>query len=175
MKYNSLFFLFIIIAALFNSLQAAELRHWTGSNGKKIEAEFISFDKESEIVLIRLKNGKEQKVKLSLFSKQDQEFVRNGGKTGDNPFDIGDSKLTGPLRGIFSFSDQNGNSTYRLEKATEPYKDDFIGEPIKLKLLPKTNVFKAKDGTLKMVYDFSDSDSLSDLFSYCLVEKMVLL
>lgn len=71
---------------LFSSFTAAgELRTWTGSNGKKIEAEFIEYDSEKEIVHIRLKSGKEQRVRLDLFSEEDQNFVKGIGSS-DNPF-----------------------------------------------------------------------------------------
>lgn len=63
---------------------SGELRTFTGSNGKAIEAEFLQFDSDTEIVKIKLKNGKEQNVKLSLFSQADQDFIKGGGS--DNPF-----------------------------------------------------------------------------------------
>lgn len=76
--------LFLFVLYIGNS-EAAEMRTFTGSNGKKIEAELISFDSDTETVKIRLKNGKEQTVKIDLFSKADQDFVRSQGN-GDNPF-----------------------------------------------------------------------------------------
>ena len=76
--------LFLLLLLLFCSFSfAEEYRAWTGSNGKKIEAEFISFDQETEIVHIRLKNGKGQRVKLSLFSEEDKLFVRYHRKPSD--------------------------------------------------------------------------------------------
>lgn len=76
----------LALVLLVQNISYAQMRNWTGSNGKVIEAEFISFDSATEIVKIKLKSGKEQNVKLSLFSSADQDFVKSGGKTSDNPF-----------------------------------------------------------------------------------------
>lgn len=84
MKYLQII-LYLVLSVSLSFVHAGEMRNWTGSNGKVIEAEFISFDSDKEIVRIRLKDGREQNVRIDLFSKKDQDFVRNQGKT-DNPF-----------------------------------------------------------------------------------------
>ena len=75
--------LFVFITSI--NINAAEMRTWVGSNGKEIQAEFVSYEPEKEIVVIRLKNGNENRVRLDLFSENDKEYVRriNG---ADNPF-----------------------------------------------------------------------------------------
>lgn len=81
-------FALLVCSTVSLNVHAGELRLWTGSNGKVIEAEFISFDKEKKIVKLKLKDGREQNVHVDLFSKEDQEWIRNGenGAKGDNPF-----------------------------------------------------------------------------------------
>lgn len=143
-----------------------EFRNFTGSNGKTISAQFIEYDSKNETVKIKLKSGKEQNVRLNLFSKKDQKWIKSGGKDGeDNPFDDKQDGLTAPLRIILSISEDRGTCHYRLEKATEPYKDEFKGKPHKINFLEKTKAYKADDGTIKVIYDFSTSDSLGDIFT----------
>ena len=52
----------------------AELRTWTAVNGKEVEAEFVS--NEKEIVTLKLKSGKLFIVPLNKLSKSDQEFLK---------------------------------------------------------------------------------------------------
>lgn len=88
---NRFIVLFLIVFVLLvQGVSYGEMRNWTGSNGKVIEAEMIGFDESTEIVKIRLKNGREQNVRIDLFSSSDQDFVRNQGKA-DNPFGEPDS------------------------------------------------------------------------------------
>ena len=52
----------------------AEIRTWTAVNGKEVEAEFVS--NEKEIVKLKLKSGKVFEVPLNKLSKSDQEFLK---------------------------------------------------------------------------------------------------
>lgn len=154
----------IIVFLLFcNFLHGEEYRAFVGSNGTKIEARFISYDPDSEIVKIELKNKKMQNVKLSLFSEQDQRWIKEGGKEAeDNPFDVSEGVLTGPLRIILNI-DESGVCRYRIEKALEPYKSDFVGKAFEIGFLPKTKALRDKDGQMQISYNFSDSDPLTYL------------
>ena len=56
---------------------------------KIIEAEFLGFDKATQIVKLRLRDGREQNVKLDLFSAESQQWIKSGGQSGqqgDDPF-----------------------------------------------------------------------------------------
>ena len=84
-----LFALAIIVAAFsVYSALAQEYRQFTGSNNKIIEAAFLGFDEATQIVKLRLKDGREQNVKLDLFSAESQQWIKAGGKAvdADNPF-----------------------------------------------------------------------------------------
>ena len=85
----------IVIACLFHAVSHAQMRDFTGSNGKIIEAEFLGFDKATQIVKLRLKDGREQNVKLDLFSAESQQWIKTGGKDADNPF--GDAAPSGDV------------------------------------------------------------------------------
>ena len=81
-------FALALIAAAFSvaSAFAQEYRNFTGSNGRIIEAAFLGFDEATQIVKIRLKDGREQNVKLDLFAAESQQWIKTGGKAADNPF-----------------------------------------------------------------------------------------
>ena len=81
------------IVAVFSVSSAftQEYRNFIGSNGKVIEAAFLGFDEATQIVKIRLKDGREQNVKLDLFSAESQQWVKAGGKDSDNPFGDADT------------------------------------------------------------------------------------
>ena len=49
-------------------------RLWTSTSGSKIDAEFVRL--EDDKVVLKKKDGKELSVKVSLFSKADQEFIK---------------------------------------------------------------------------------------------------
>jgi len=69
---------------------AQEYRLFTGANNNIIEAQFLGFDESAGIVKLRLKDGRDQNVPLALFSREDQEWIRNPPLRTDNPFDVGD-------------------------------------------------------------------------------------
>ena len=77
---------FIVVLGIYAGSFGEEYRTFTGSNGKAIEARLISFDPDNLTVQLKMKDGRDQTVLLSLFSDKDQEFIKNEGKT-DNPFD----------------------------------------------------------------------------------------
>jgi len=58
-----------VIACLCHAVSYAQMRDFTGSNGRIIEAEFLGFDAATQIVKLRLKDGREQNVKLDLFAE----------------------------------------------------------------------------------------------------------
>jgi len=84
----------IAVAFSVSSAFAQEYRNFTGSNGRIIEAAFLGFDEATQIVKLRLKDGREQNVKLDLFAPECQQWIKSGGKTGgqqgDDPFGGGD-------------------------------------------------------------------------------------
>ncbi len=75
----------ILVVLLIQSTSYGEMRNFRGTNGKVIEAEYISFEKDTDTVKIRLKDGKEMKVKIIRFSDEDQDWIKNGGKDNDPP------------------------------------------------------------------------------------------
>jgi len=79
----------IAIACLFHAVSYAQMRNFIGSNGRVIEAEFLGFDEATQIVKLRLKDGREQNVKLDLFAAESQQWIKSGGKAADNPFGDG--------------------------------------------------------------------------------------
>lgn len=147
----------ILVVLLVQNNSFGQMRNWTGSNGKVIEAEFLSYDASNEIVKIRLKNSREQNVKISLFSQADQDFVRNGGKTGDNPFGEANKQLI-HLR---IHLDESGNGSIGVERIGDFEKTDASGTPCKLNSFHKTNVFKKENDIFTFVYDFSDADPIT--------------
>jgi len=82
-----------VIACLFHAVSHAQMRDFVGSNGRVIEAAFLGFDEATQIVKLRLKDGREQNVKLDLFAPQCQQWIKSGGKDADNPF--GDNPFGG--------------------------------------------------------------------------------
>jgi|GEM_PF-1619449 len=82
-----------VIACLFHAVSYAQMRDFVGSNGRIIEAAFLGFDEATQIVKLRLKDGREQNVKLDLFAPQCQQWIKSGGKDADNPF--GDNPFGG--------------------------------------------------------------------------------
>ena len=90
-------FALVLIAAAFSvsSAIAQEYRNFTGSNGRIIEAAFLGFDEATQIVKLRLRDGREQNVKLDLFSAESQQWIKTGGKDADNPF--GDDAPSGDV------------------------------------------------------------------------------
>jgi hypothetical protein len=54
-----------------------------------------------------------------------------------------------------------GDGKVRVEKTSEPPKDDFQGTPFKLSRWPKTKATKGQDGMFRLVHDFSDPDDLA--------------
>ena len=76
----------IVIACLLSNVSQAQMRNFTGSNGRIIEAEFLGFNEATQIVNIRLRDGREQNVRLDLFSAACQQWIKSGGQQGDDPF-----------------------------------------------------------------------------------------
>lgn len=52
-----------------------EMRQWTGSNGKEIQAEFVS--RTQEAIIIKMKNGETMTVPKSEFSQEDRDWVES--------------------------------------------------------------------------------------------------
>jgi len=76
-----------VIACLCFNVSYAQMRDFVGSNGRIIEATFLGFDEATQIVNIRLRDGREQNVRLDLFSAACQQWIRAGGQQqGDDPF-----------------------------------------------------------------------------------------
>lgn len=127
MKHVQLYLVLFIFLSI-SLIHAEEYRTFVGSNGKKIEAILLNFDSDTEIVKIRLKNGKEQNVKLSLFSSKDQQWIKNQGK-GDNPF--GDepapkptsAKPSKPLDMKFVYDE----AKEAMDQFEKEYKNSIIG------------------------------------------------
>jgi len=72
------------------------MRDFVGSNGRVIEAEFLGFNEATQIVNIRLRDGREQNVRLDLFSAACQQWIKAGGQQGDDPFgDVVDPQTAG--------------------------------------------------------------------------------
>ena len=106
-----LFALALIVAVFSVSSALAQMRDFTGSNGKIIEAEFLGFDEATQIVKLRLKDGREQNVKLDLFSAACQQWIKAGGKDdGDNPFgdDAQQQEQEGDWEWLFDGRSLNG-------------------------------------------------------------------
>lgn len=159
MKFYICIFLSLFLISI---AHAGELRTWTGSNGKKIEAEFIDYDAEKEIVSIRLKNGKENRVKITLFSKEDQGFVKNQEKT-DDPFGT-ENNVSNKVIHITMQLDEYGDGSVQVERTDQPMKNEFAGTPLNLRSLPKAKVLKGKDGIVQIEHDFSNPDDLGTVF-----------
>lgn len=157
-------FTFLFIVALCCGVHAGEVRQLTGSNGKIIEAEVLAL--EGDVVKIKLKSGREMNVLLSKFAEKDQELIKQITSTED-PFSedgpatnqMEESPIQGPevIRTVIEI-DEQGNGKFRLEKTSEPPKDDFGGEKVVMPLLPKTPIKVKPDGLVKMIFDFEDAD-----------------
>jgi len=77
----------IVIACLLCNVSKAQMRNFTGSNGRIIEAELLGFNEATQIVNIRLRDGREQNVRLDLFAAACQQWIKSGGQQqGDDPF-----------------------------------------------------------------------------------------
>ena len=141
--------------------QSDEIRSWTGANGKSIEAEFVSFDPESKIVIIRLKNGKDQHVKISLFSNEDQEYIKRIGNT-DDPFADGNAVIPSneQVVRVSLTIDEFGNGGIKLEKTSELPQDNFEGREIKIAAFSKRKITLNDEGIAHFLYDFKDPDPI---------------
>lgn len=152
--YRYLFLALLFIIPML-PVRAGELRLWTGSNGKVIEAELLSL--EGEIVKMKLKDGRLQNIRIDLFSKEDQKFIKESGL--DNPFATNDSKQIGPLR-ITLHLPENGEGHFRVEKSTDQRKSMFNGEQVHVHSWSKTLAQRNNEGLLRILHDFSDADSI---------------
>jgi len=56
-----------------------------------------------------------------------------------------------------------GDGKFRIEKTSEPPKDDFKGTPFKLSRWPHTKATKGQDGMFRLIHDLSDPDDLDVL------------
>ena len=157
MKYFILLFSFLLLS---HASFAEEYRSWVSADGSKtIEAALVSYDNEKEIVTIKLKNGKTNRVKLSMFSKSDQEFVKDPKEKEDNPFADEAFILNEVVRITLSL-DEYGEGIVSVEKTDKPYKSTSIGSPARIPPLSKTNVQENKDGTFTLYHDFSEADDI---------------
>jgi len=87
MRKINYFIALTVIACLLCNVSQAQMRNFTGSNGRIIEAELLGFNEATQIVNIRLRDGREQNVRLDLFAAQCQEWIKSGGQQqGDDPF-----------------------------------------------------------------------------------------
>ena len=66
------------------------------------------------------------------------------------------------LRLTLQLSD-TGDGKFRIEKTSQPPADDFSGTSFKFSSWPHTKATKGKDGTFRLVHDFSDADDLNVL------------
>lgn len=80
----------LAIGAVLVGNAAAEVRTWTGANGKKVTAEMISSNNET--VRLKYANGKESDVKLNSLSEDDRNYIR-----------LSRSKEAGPVVGKNNF------------------------------------------------------------------------
>lgn len=162
-------YLVILLFLSFLPVYAEEFRIFTGSNGKAIEAQLLDYDKDNEIVHIRLKNGKEQRGKISLFSSADQEFIKNRGM--DNPFESDKTQTNSKeVIRLTLHVDEFGEGKIDLEKTDKPIKDDFKGVPFNLSSFSKAKIKKGSDGAIMILHDFSNPDSF-DIWGYQQMSK----
>lgn len=68
-------FLFSLSLFVVVSFSHAEMRVWTSSEGKKLTAEFVSYDKENSKVTIRKKNDKTYTLPLDKLSEADHAWL----------------------------------------------------------------------------------------------------
>ena len=99
------------------SIQAGEVRQWTGSNGKVIEAEFLGL--EGDIVKLKLKNGRESNVLITNFSKEDQEYIKKIAQA-DNPFDEAKDDTSSPATDE-SHEELLGSTTFEGSRLDQRY------------------------------------------------------
>lgn len=157
---KNIIYVIITILLLFNFVQANEFKIFVGANGKEIVAKFISFDQDSEIVKIELRNKKILNVKLPLFSETDQKWIKNGGKDdGDNPFNDDASKSNAIVRVCLSL-DEYGEGAVEIERTDKPFDGKFVGGPVEISPLKKAKILKNKDGVIRIYQDFSDADDI---------------
>lgn len=74
----------LMVAAM--AFAQAEMRTWTNTKGKTVEAEIQK--KDSSKVTLKLENGKTATIKLSDLSKEDKEFVESWEPTGEEEKEI---------------------------------------------------------------------------------------
>ena len=61
---------------------AAEIRTWTATNGRTIEAELVGISEGGKTVILRETDGTENKGALAQLSKEDQEYVKKQKQKG---------------------------------------------------------------------------------------------
>ncbi len=66
------------------------------------------------------------------------------------------------LRLTLELSDTGGGK-FRIEKTSQPPADDFSGMPFKFSGWPRTKATKGRDGTFRLIHDFTDADEPSVL------------
>lgn len=156
-------FTFLFIVSLCCGAGAAEMRSWTGSNGKIIEAELIEFD--GETAKLKLKNGKEANVRLTHFSKEDQDFLKSGdkGKADDeNPFAATETvKLPHEVLRIVIDVDDQGIGRLRLERSDTAVADEFGGKEENVtRNEKKVRLWRGQGGKQRIVFDYLDKNAI---------------
>jgi len=71
----------ILFFIVLGSVCHAEIRTWTAVNGKKVDAKFVSIEKE--IVKLKLKSGKVFEVPVHKLSEEDNTFISSLAKPED--------------------------------------------------------------------------------------------
>ncbi len=148
------FYLLCCIILFYCTVHAGEMRQWTGSNGKVIEAEFLGLD--GDVVKIRLKTGREMNVLLSKFAEKDQAIIKRITSTEDPFADVSNEQRKDDdsvLRISLDVSAQ-GQAKYRLERATVKPDNNFEGRKLNLAGYPGADIRAGKNGETKIVFDF---------------------
>lgn len=154
MKPFAKFLLPLLFITAFGILSAGEMRSWTGSNGKIIEAEFLGL--EDDVVKIKLKNGREINTLLSNFAEKDRELIKKLGSM-ENPFDIEEvGEYPQEVLRVTIDINEKGEGKFSLEKTKALPRDEFNGTEAKSSWSEKLKFWKQDDGLQRLVFDYSD-------------------
>ena len=124
--YLHIIFLFFLFTFIVN---AGEVRTWTATNGKKVEAELIGISEDGKTILLREPNGTENKGALIKLSKADREYVQ---KQKDTVAVLVDTYKS-PFKNIREAVEKKGtiqDIEYFIEKGANLNTKDKFGTPL---------------------------------------------
>lgn len=124
---------YLILACALSSVGSAETRDWTDRQGRKVSAEFVSFDGKK--VTIKLASGKTTSIPAPKLSDEDQQFLKEQSSSSES------SESTSS-----QVSNSSGSETLSSSNFDAPWPKD-------IKTVEDFKVEAVKDGPDEFIYE----------------------